>query len=145
MLQIAKLTDYALIICGQLAQEPSIISANALADKLHLTAPTVSKILKILSDAGLVVSTRGAEGGYQLVKDGTTLSVAEIVIAMEGALAMTECCEKQYTCGVYSSCHMRDSWRKINGMIQSLLSTISINDMITGKITSKYGVGSHEQ
>lgn len=131
MLRIGKMTDYAMLIMSQMAKKPgAILSASALAEALHLSVPTVSKILKMLSDANLVNSIRGAEGGYLLSKPAIEISVADIIAAMEGNLAMTECCESSGLCGIDSMCTMRDNWKKINKMVNAMLSTFTIEDML---------------
>lgn len=132
MLRIGKLTDYALLILSQMAKWPeTVFSATVLAETLHLTPPTVSKILKILSDAQLVSSLRGAEGGYRLARLAKTISVADIITAMEGELAMTECCEHADLCGIKTVCTMRENWLKINKRIYTLLAGFSLDDMLT--------------
>jgi FeS assembly SUF system regulator len=131
MIRIGKLTDYALLILGHMAQHPNhVISAASLADTLHLSVPTVSKILKILSEGALVTSTRGADGGYRLAKLASELTVAEVIATMEGDLALTECCESINTCMINTRCAMRDNWSRINHMIHTLLSRFTILDML---------------
>jgi FeS assembly SUF system regulator len=131
MLKIGKMTDYAMLILSAMAKEPSaVMSATLLAETLHLSAPTVSKILKTLGDAGLVTSVRGAEGGYHLSKPAAEITVADAIEAMEGDMAMTECCETSSLCSLNSMCSMQDNWLKINGLIKSLLSRLSILDMV---------------
>ena len=135
MLKIGKMTDYAMLILSQMVKEPdAIMSATFIADTLHLPAPTVSKILKVLGDAALVTSVRGAIGGYRLGRPGATISIADVIAAMEGDLAMTECCETTNHCTLGTLCSMQDNWVKVNGLIKSLLSRISIIDMV-GPIT----------
>lgn len=131
MLRIGKLTDYALLIMSQLAKTPDTISsATSLAEKLHLSAPTVSKILKILSEAGLVSAIRGAEGGYHLARPAGTITITDILSAMEGELAMTECCESSQLCVIDSMCTMRENWKKINKLLQSVLNRFTLLDML---------------
>lgn len=131
MLRLGKLTDYAILIMSQMAKQTGItMSAATLAEQLHLGTPTVSKILKMLSDAHLVYSVRGAEGGYHLARAPLNISVADVVLAMESGLALTECCESTNLCALESMCTMRENWRKINTMIQSLLSRLTILDML---------------
>lgn len=131
MLRIGKLTDYAMLIMSQMARHPdAVMSATMLAELLHLTVPTVSKVLKMLSDAGLVSSIRGAEGGYHLARLANTITVADIIAAMEGDLAMTECCESPGLCSIDSFCTMRENWLQINNMIHALLSKVTILDML---------------
>lgn len=132
MLRIGKMTDYAMLILSHMAKTPDLLlSATVLADALHLTAPTVSKILKMLSDANLVKSVRGAEGGYLLARPATAISVAEVIAAMEGDLALTECCESKRLCTIDGLCTQRDNWRKINSMVNALLAKFSVQDMLT--------------
>lgn len=132
MIKIGKMTDYAMLIMSQMAKEPdAVLSATSLADVLYLNAPTVSKILKILSDAGLVSSIRGADGGYRLARPAADIKVVNVITAMEGDLALTECCESAGLCAIDSMCVMRDNWRKINNMIHTLLGQYSILDMLT--------------
>lgn len=130
MLRIGKLTDYAMLIMSQMAKDPdSVLSAAFLADALHLTTPTVSKVLKMLSEAGLVTSLRGADGGYRLARSAAEISLADVIAAMEGDFALTECCESSGLCAIDSLCNMRENWRKINKMIHALLSRFTILDM----------------
>ena len=85
MLRIGKLTDYATVILATLAADRSRLqNAGSLAERTHIAAPTVSKLLKQLHRAGLVVSTRGTHGGYQLARDPEAISAATILDALEG-------------------------------------------------------------
>lgn len=131
MLKIGKMTDYAMLILSEMAKEPeAVMSATFLAETLHLSAPTVSKILKILGDAELVTSVRGAVGGYLLSRPAAEISVADVIEAMEGRLAMTECCETVNLCSLGTMCAMQNNWVKINSVIKLLLSRFSILDMV---------------
>ena len=92
MLRIGKLTDYATVILASLATERShLLTAASLSDRTHIAAPTVAKLLKQLHHAGLVKSTRGTHGGYQLSRDPEDISAAAILDALEGPIALTEC------------------------------------------------------
>jgi FeS assembly SUF system regulator len=130
MLKIGKMTDYAVLIMSYMAKTPeSLLSAASLADALHLTLPTVSKILKMLADADLLNSVRGAEGGYLLSRPAADISVVNIIAAMEGDLALTECCESKGICVIDSMCTMRENWKRINRAVASMLGRLSIEDM----------------
>jgi FeS assembly SUF system regulator len=131
MLRIGKLTDYAMLILSQMAKESHVVlSASILAELLHLPLPTVSKVLKILADNGLVNSIRGADGGYHLARAPEAISIADVITAMEGDLAMTECCEASSLCSIETLCTMRENWRQINGTIHLFLARLSISDML---------------
>lgn len=130
MLRISKLTDYAMLILSQMAKAQSLImSATLLAEVLHLSVPTVSKILKILADSNLVTSIRGADGGYRLARPAIEITLVDIISAMEGDVAMTECCESKGHCAINSQCGVRENWRKINKMVHALLAGFTILDM----------------
>ncbi|MHB1946730.1 MAG: SUF system Fe-S cluster assembly regulator [Gammaproteobacteria bacterium] len=130
MLKISKLTDYATVIMSYLAQDPSgVFSATSIAKEVHLSVPTVSKILKILSEAGLVISFRGTGGGYQLARSTQEITVAEVVSAVEGNLAMTECCANDGLCALDSVCAIKDNWKIINKIILKALGRVTLYDM----------------
>lgn len=141
MIRIGKLTDYSMLILSHMAKAPdTVLSATSLAEHLHLSAHTVSKILKILNDANLVNSIRGAEGGYHLARDADKITVADVIAAMEGGISMTECCDSKPLCTIDSFCTMRSNWRKINKMVHALLTQYTIVDMtrpITGWLDGK--------
>ncbi len=130
MLRISKLTDYATVIMSYLALYPEqIISAAHIAKALHLGTPTVSKILKILCEASLVKSHRGTEGGYQLARLAKDITLADIVSAIEGKLAMTECCASKSLCALDALCGIKGNWQIINKVILTALSCLSLADM----------------
>ncbi len=131
MLRIGKLTDYAFIILSHLAGDANVIrSAAWIAEQSHLGLPTVSKLLKILAEAGLVISYRGQGGGYQLAKNASEVTVAEIVSAIEGKLALTECCTLNNGCAIDAHCTIKENWRVVNKMIFSVLAGLTLHDMI---------------
>lgn len=129
MLRIGKLTDYALLILSYMAKTNAVMSATVLAKILHLKLPTVSKILKMLADADLVASRRGAGGGYQLARPADQISVADVLVAMEKGVVLTECCSKLKRCNIASVCATRENWLKINQMVHTLLGKLSIIQM----------------
>lgn len=130
MLRISKLTDYAMLVLAQMAKQPEmLLSASVLADVLHLSLPTVSKVLKMLAEAGLVHSVRGVEGGYRLKRSAQEITVAAVIRAIEGPFSMTECGEKNSCCMIETTCGMKGNWLKINKIVYSLLEKITILDM----------------
>ena len=130
MIRISKLTDYAMLILNYMAHHPEhVLSTSIIAEKLYLNTPTVSKILKILTDAKLVISHRGAEGGYTIALPGSKISLMDIIVAMEGEIAMVSCCSKEKACQVKHSCTMRNNWQLINKKVQSLLAKFTIIEM----------------
>jgi FeS assembly SUF system regulator len=127
MLRIGKLTDYATVILASLASDRSRLqNATALAERTHIAAPTVIKLLKQLHRAGLVNSTRGTHGGYQLARDPQSISAAAILDALEGPIALTECSSDSGHCGIEHTCSVGRAWQKLNVAIRRSLSEISL-------------------
>ena len=130
MLRVTKLTDYATVVLTALAARPGdVLSAPELAELAGLEAPTVAKVLKPLAQSGLAESVRGANGGYRLVRDPQSISLADIVEAMEGPLAMTECSIHEGQCGIETSCGVRVNWLRVNDVIADALRGVSLASM----------------
>ena len=106
------------------------LSATQIAKETHLSAPTVSKILKMLGEAGLLASTRGTGGGYTLARSADTITLAGIVTAIEGSVAMTECCMAENLCTLDSLCALKDNWKIINQMIMKALDGFTLKEMM---------------
>jgi len=131
MLRVSKLTDYATVVMASLAEDPTVVhSAFALAERARLELPTVSKLLKQLSQAGLVDSFRGVNGGYRLARAAEQISLAEILVAIEGPFGMTECSAHSGTCNRESHCGVRGNWRRISDVIEAALKNVSLADML---------------
>lgn len=131
MLRITKQTDYGLIALTQLASAPERVhSAAELAAAGGLPAPMVSKVLKVLGRAGLVDSVRGVAGGYRLARRPEDLTVAEIVAALEGPIAITDCLVTTEVCQHQALCPTHNHWHLINGAIQGALSQVSLADLV---------------
>jgi FeS assembly SUF system regulator len=130
MLRVSKLTDYATVVMTCLAAGDGVMSAQALADRARLEVPTVSKLLKQLAQAGLVASTRGINGGYQLSRAPERVTIADIVTAMEGPIGMTECSAHAGLCGHEPHCGVRVNWQRINQAIAGALANVTLADML---------------
>ena len=133
MMRMRKLTDYAIVLLSHLARDrqTALHSARDLANAAHIPSPTVNKLLKKLSHAGILVSHRGTNGGYSLARDPAEISVAQVIAALEGPIAVTECgTEVPGQCGLESLCPLRSSWQNINRAIRGALEGLSLTDMI---------------
>jgi FeS assembly SUF system regulator len=127
MLRISKLTDYATVLLATLAVEPARVqTATAMAERTHIAAPTVSKLLKQLQRAGLVTSTRGLHGGYQLARPATQISAAAILDALEGPLALTDCAVGHGQCGIEETCRVGRAWQRLNLAIRRSLNEVTL-------------------
>mgnify|MGYP001294646338 CR=1 FL=1 len=130
MLRISKLTDYGTVILAQLAGQPERLwTATEVAEATHIGLPTVSKLLKKLQRSGLVVSTRGSHGGYQLAQPPGEITAARIPDALEGPFAITECSSSHSNCGLESNCAVGHTWQKVNAAIRRALTDISLAEL----------------
>lgn len=127
MLRISKLTDYGTLILACLAsQSDRLWTAAEVADRTRVAAPTVSKLLKRLQRAGLVQSTRGSHGGYQLARAAAEINAAHILDALEGPFAITECSGQHSACDLEASCRVGHAWQRLNSAIRRSLTEISL-------------------
>jgi FeS assembly SUF system regulator len=119
------------MLMSHIAAAPdSLHSASSLARAASVSVPTVSKILKLLARKGLLVSHRGASGGYTLARPPAAISVAEVISAMEGPIAVTECSDDSHSeCVVESSCRVRTNWHRINDAVRGALEQITLEEM----------------
>jgi FeS assembly SUF system regulator len=130
MLRISKLTDYATVILARLATQPERrFTAGQLAAETRLAAPTVSKLLKQLHGRGLVQSTRGQRGGYLLAKPATAITAAQILDALEGPVALTECASSDSHCCIASTCLVSKAWQRVNLAVRRSLQEISLLEL----------------
>jgi FeS assembly SUF system regulator len=127
MMQNGKLTDYATVILATLANDRTrMLNASTLAERTHVAAPTVAKLLKQLHRAGLVDSTRGTHGGYQLSRSPDAISAAAILDALEGPFALTDCSAGSGNCSLEHNCGVSRTWQRLNAAIRRSLSEISL-------------------
>src|SRR5699024_5849548 len=106
-------------------------NASELATELHLSTPTVSKILKTLAREGLLSSSRGVNGGYILKHSPTEITMSDVIAALEGPIALIECAELPGQCSLEPLCSIRGNWLRINLAIRNALEEITLADMIT--------------
>jgi FeS assembly SUF system regulator len=127
MVRISRLTDYATVLLAVLAEQPARVqTASALAEQTRIAAPTVSKLLKQLQRSGLVASTLGLHGGYQLARPATDISAAAILDAMEGPLALTDCSVGVGQCEIEETCRVGRVWQRLNLTIRRSLYDVSL-------------------
>lgn len=130
MLRVSKLTDYGTVVMTYLARESEQLhSVTEIASAVRLAAPTVSKILKQLAREGLVVSHRGAKGGYSLARRPESISMVEIIDALEGRVGLTECGSSPGLCSQESACSIRTNWQRINSAVRGALAGVSLAEM----------------
>jgi FeS assembly SUF system regulator len=134
MLRMSRLTDYGMLILTRMAAaQDDLHTAASLAAQARLGPPTVAKILKCLAHAGLVCSQRGAHGGYRLARPADRITAAEIIEALEGPVAITECSAEVHRCELESFCNVGSAWQRINGAIRRALDEITLAQLASWK------------
>lgn len=131
MIRLTNLADYAVVLLCQMVEEGNaLVSAQQLAETTTLPVPTISKILGALGRANILVSQRGLKGGFQLARPATDITVADIVEAIDGPIALTNCVGGQpKDCAIEDACHQRSSWNVINNAIKDALHGVTLQDI----------------
>jgi FeS assembly SUF system regulator len=131
MLRLSKLTDYAMVILTCMAKnQDNLHTAVDIAKATGVALPTVSKILKALLKANVLVSMRGAKGGYRLARTAEKITIATVISALEGPIALTECSISHQDCGQVSGCEIGGVWGRINQTVFNALEAITLADMV---------------
>ncbi len=132
MIRMSKLADYSFIILLQMVSEDRSWAASELTEKTTLPAPTVAKLMKVLAKAGIVHAQRGAAGGYRLALASQEITIARIIEAIDGPIALTDCVnEGEPNCAVQALCPMHGGWDKINKAVRLALETVFLSDLVT--------------
>ena len=128
MLRITKITDYGFILLAYMASQDleRLHNAKDLSAKSEIALPTVSKVLKILTQGKILKSHQGSKGGYSLSRAPSEISAAAIIEAVEGPVAITDCSSAD---GCERDCQVSMSWQKVNGAILGALEGLSLADM----------------
>ncbi len=131
MIRMSKQTDYGILLLTEFAGDPAglTLSARELSERAGLPLPMVSKILKVLTRGGLLLSHRGARGGYRLARHPNQITVADVIGALDGPFAMTECVDAPGDCRQESTCRVRANWHLINQTVLKALDNITLRDM----------------
>lgn len=128
MLRISKLADYGTVVMVYLVRNAHLLcNARDIARHTHLAVPTVSKILKRLTAAGLLTSVRGVAGGYRLQRAGKEISVSQIIYALEEHRGFTECSMQPNDCSLQDVCSIQGNWRLISQAIETALNSVSLD------------------
>lgn len=131
MLRMSKLADYGTVVMTYMARQPQrALSAPEIAAGVGLELPTVSKLLKSLVRARLLLSQRGAKGGYMLAQEPGSISVADIIATIEGyPMGLTECSSIPGLCSRESTCVARTSWQRISLTVLQTLRNLTLEEL----------------
>lgn len=133
MIRLSRISDYGIVLMTELARSARSMATPELAERTRIAQPMAGKILKALTREGLLVSQRGAKGGYRLARQPSLITVAEIIEALDGPIALTACIDVGAgECGIEAICPARSNWHRINAAIRDALDGISLADMAAG-------------
>ena len=140
MLRLSRLTDYAVVALVRLGRADGVETTPGIAAAIGIPEPTVAKVLKALTNSGLVISQRGAHGGYRLAKPLRDIPVADVIVAIDGPIALTSCVDGAVGCESQSLCPVAGRWDPVNHAIRDALTGISLADMEEATIPRAFRV-----
>ena len=131
MIKLSRMADYGVVLMSQLACAPGRVqTAPQLARSCGLPLPTVSKLLKLLAQGGLLTSQRGTKGGYRLARGASAITVGDVIGALDGPIALTDCAAPDgLECGIEALCPTRTGWLRINDAMVDALNGVTLADM----------------
>jgi FeS assembly SUF system regulator len=134
MIRLSRLSDYGIVLmallAGRAGADGAPHAAREVAAQAHLPLPVVSKVLKALARRGLLVSHRGAKGGFSLARPPEQITAAEMIAALEGPIGLTECAAHPGACVQEASCHVREPWQRINAAVRRALAEVTLADLV---------------
>ena len=132
MLRLSKLTDYAVVVLVRLSDEAgaAVQTTPGIAAATGVPEPTVAKVLKAMAGSGLVVSQRGARGGYRLARPLSAMPIRDVIEAIDGPIALTSCVEGGAGgCEATALCPVHGRWDVVNGAVREALGGITLAEM----------------
>ncbi len=131
-MRLSSLADYAVVMMSAIARHcgQSRINAAQLAEETGIPVPTVQKLVSKLSAAGLLRSVRGAGGGFKLARPAAAVSLADIIEAIEGPIALTACVDTgKHDCGMEGTCRVQAHWPVVNQAVRGALAGVNLNSL----------------
>jgi FeS assembly SUF system regulator len=128
-MRLSSMADYAVVTMSAAARHCGMVrvSAAQLALETGLPVATVQKLVSKLSTAGLLRASRGAGGGLKLARPAAAISLADIVEAVEGPIALTSCVDiARHDCGMESACTVRPHWGLVNDAVRGALADVPL-------------------
>lgn len=130
-MKISTKGRYALQVMVEFAaHENEVLSLKLVADSHKISLKYLEQIVQKLVRGGLLISFRGANGGYKLMRSASDITVAEILSATEGSLSVVTCMDKN-DCGSKCHCRVRKCWDKLNNLIDEYLQNVSLAALLT--------------
>lgn len=132
-MRLSSLADYAVVLmtaaarhCGGVGR----VSATSLAEETGVPLPTAQKLVSRLSAAGLIESTRGTGGGFRLSRPPAAITLADVIEAVEGPIALTTCVDHaRDDCALDGHCSVKPHWGHVNGAVRNALAAVSLTQL----------------
>ena len=129
-MRLTHLADYAVVMMTAAARTPGErLSASVLAEETGVPLPTAQKLMQALGRAGLLVGQRGAGGGYRLARDPQAISLADIIEAVEGPIAMTQCSDGPSDCALDTHCRVKPHMGLVGQKVRGALGAVSLQEL----------------
>jgi FeS assembly SUF system regulator len=132
VIRLTNLADYAVVVMAVAAREPEVkLSAARVSELTAIPAPTVAKLMGTLARGGLLLASRGVSGGFTLARAPASISVAEVVEAVDGPIALTSCVGNDVSdCAMEGHCAIRGHWPPINQAVRGALAAVTLADLV---------------
>lgn len=134
-MRLSSLADYAVVMLSVAARHCGVsgrLNATLLSEETGIPLPTVQKLVSRLSTAGLIESARGTGGGFRLSRPPASISLADIIEAVEGPIAMTACVDTgRHDCLIEENCRVKPHWNIVNGAVRGALAGVSLASLST--------------
>jgi FeS assembly SUF system regulator len=130
-MRLSHLADYAVVLMTAAARRPAgeRLSATELSIETGVPLPTAQKLMGQLAAAGLLSSSRGAAGGFALSRPATEISLADIVEAVEGPIAMTVCSEGRTDCALDAHCRVKPHMGVVGDAVRGALGAVTLVEL----------------
>ena len=130
-MRLSHLADYAVVLMTAAARRDAgeRLSATALSDETGVPLPTAQKLMGQLAGAGLLTSARGAAGGFALARPASEISLADVVEAVEGPIAMTVCSEGRSDCALDAHCRVKPHMGVVGDAVRGALGAVSLTEL----------------
>ncbi len=138
-MRLSSLADYAVVMMSAAARHCGVsgrLNATLLSEETGIPLPTVQKLVSRLSSAGLIESTRGTGGGFRLSRPAAAITLADIIEAVEGPIAMTACVDEgRHDCCIEENCRVKPHWNAVNGAVRGALANVSLASLCAEVVT----------
>jgi len=129
--KINKLTDYATVVLVDMAETGLVRPSQSISESTGIPLPTVAKLMKNLVRASLVDSHRGVRGGYSLSREAAEITIADVIAAVEGPIALTACVDSsEEHCCYEHHCPANGKWNRVNSVVTDALRNVTLSDMV---------------